>query len=400
MDILESSESFGRALQEALEGSRAAQGAIKDAIVGVQTGRITEAAVSDNMTKWFNRIIQPAFEDSYAELPETVEKYSSEEQLNDFRPVQLMELYPETKGILAENGGHIVPNETLPAIPELTPYPTFGYKASGRWVEVPKKHGARVQFSWEAFINDDWGLVERFPSDAARLAKRTKEAAVLGTLFSLNPATPGFNAGVIADANNTVLQARTADDSIIFNDVPKNSPLTLDAINAAIRQVVESRDVHGNPVTCTSFVLLVPTNLGPIARNLVSMTGIERTITAKSGGTLKFNLAAGVTASVEVVESDMVSILGGTTQGATNWLLLPAGGRTTAKRTILRTTLRGYSEPELRVNNVTGASFGGGSLRWTDGSFDNDDAQARVRLITGGAVINFDGIVASTGLGR
>ena len=42
------------------------------------------------------------------------------------------------------------PAGALPLIPELTPYPTFGYSGTGRFIDT-KKFGARYQFSFEAF---------------------------------------------------------------------------------------------------------------------------------------------------------------------------------------------------------------------------------------------------------
>ena len=394
----ENYKDFERSLSRAIEGSRVEQGRLKDVIYSLQNGAFghKEAIVADNVTAWFNTAVAPAFEQSYAAQEEIWKKIATEEKLNDFRPTRFYELHRTEASVIGENGGYHAPAGTLPRIPELTPYPTFGYQAAGKWVQTGK-HGIRTQISWEAILNDDWGLLERFPQDAARLTARTKDTSVLGVLFSLNPATPGFNSGVIGDNLGTVLQQRGADDATIFNDVKKNAPLTLDSLNAAIRQVAESRDVEGNPVAVSKFVLLVPTALEPVAKAIVGMGNLEREVTAKNGK-VKYQTGRAVSADVEVVGSDLVGLLGGTSQGASNWVLLPAGGKTAARRTLVRTTLRGYDKPELRMHNVTGVSMGGGRISPTDGSFDNDDVQARVRLITGGAILNSDGIIASTGL--
>jgi len=99
------------------------------------------------------------------------------------------------------------------------------------------------------------------------------------------------------------------------------------------------------------------------------------------------------------VDAGDVAVGGGAAPGGPTWVLAPAGGRTSAKRTIVRTALRGYDKPELRVKNAGGLYLGGGEVPYTAGSFDNDDAQARVRLTTGAGVLNVEGLVASTGKG-
>lgn len=392
---------FAKTLESAIGGDRAAQGKLKNAILEADSSRdrgtFREAVTSDMLAPWFTQAVQPAFEDSYKDQEETWKEFASEELLNDFRPVQLLSLDHDIDAtLLRDNGGFVAPAGTLPKIPELTPYPTFGYKASGRWIDTAK-HGARLQFSWEAFINDDYGLIERFPSDAAKLAARTVDAACYGALFSLDPSTPGFNSGVISDSLGTVLKARAADGVLINNNVPKNAPLSYDAIKAAMQQVAETK-VDGRYVTVPSYVLLVPPALENLANMVVNTRTVERVVAGqKAGDQMKFIEENGLTAKVKVVVSDLVAILGGAAQGGTNWVLAPAGGRTSAKRTIVRTALRGYDKPELRVKNAGGLYLGGGEVPYTAGSFDNDDAQARVRLTTGAGVLNVEGIVASTG---
>lgn len=396
--MFESQNDFSRTLDKALEGSRAAQGKLKDAVLEASRANTArEAIVSDQLSSWFNVAIAPAFEAHYADEEQTWQKFASEELLNDFRPTQLLSLDRDFDAtLLRDNGGALAPAGTLPVVPELTPYPTFGYKASGRWIDTGK-HGARIHFSWEAFINDDWSIIERFPQDAAELAARTVDAAVYGLLFSLDPSAPGFNTANISDANGTVLQARAADGATILSDVDKNAPLTYDSLRAAIRQVAESK-VDGRYVTVPRFVLIVPPALKDVAETIVSAERVQRRVT-NGNATDVFDMRNPLTASVEVVVSDLPAIMGGAAQGQTNWVLAPAGGKTSARRTLVRTSLRGYDKPELRVKNAAGTYMGGGEVPYTEGSFDNDDAQARVRLVTGAGALHLDGIVASTGLG-
>ncbi len=393
-----SSDEFIYAIKESLEGNRSAQGAVKDLIAGaLHMGNVREAISSDQLAPWFHKAVAPTFESEYAKGETTWQKFASSFPMTDFRPVAFYELQRDAGvDFLSENGGRNAPQDTLPAVPELTPYPTFGYRAGGKMVTGPTKHGVRVQFSWEALINDDWNLLERFPSDAAELANRTIDAAVYGVLWSLDPTKPGFNTSVIADGNGTVLQASKADGAVVLNDVKKNAPLTYDSLRAAIKQVRNTK-VNGRYVTVNKFALIVPTTLVDLATALINREFIEETVT-EGNAARKYRVSNPLQSQVEVVGSDLPLLLGGD-NAATNWVIAPYGGRTTARQTILRTSLRGFEQPELRVADDTGRLFGGGSLDSKAGSFDNDDTQARVRLVTGGAIVNYDGIVASTGKG-
>ena len=400
--ICENRNEFAHHLDLALKGVPSSQGVVKETVMMTLglAPRVTEAVTSDMVAGWFTSVAQGAFESQYAEQTTTWEKFASTEALPSFRPTQLYELDHDIDAtLLRDNGGEVVVPQTMPRIPELTPYPTFGYRASGRWVEVHKE-GVRLQMSWEAFINDNWNIIAQFPKDAAFLASRTVDAAVYGALFSLDAAAPGFNTNIIADDNATVLQARTADGAYVLRDVPKNSPLTFEALCAAIWQVRHTK-VNGRYIQVPKFVLLVPPTLKPMADMVTAMTSIEHKEKDAAGTTSnKTILSTTPTAGVEVVESDMVGLLGGSAQGDTNWILAPAGGRTASRRTILRTTLMGMEGVELRAAANQGTSIGGGALSATSGSFDNDDIQFRARMITGGAVLHTDGIVASTGLGH
>ena len=309
--ICENRNEFAHHLDLALKGVPSSQGIVKETVMMTLglAPRVTEAVTSDMVAGWFTSVAQGAFESQYAEQTTTWEKFASTEALPSFRPTQLYELDHDIDAtLLRDNGGEVVVPQTMPRIPELTPYPTFGYRASGRWVEVHKE-GVRLQMSWEAFINDNWNIIAQFPKDAAFLASRTVDAAVYGALFSLDAAAPGFNTNIIADANATVLQSRTADGVYVLRDVPKNSPLTFEALCAAIWQVRHTK-VNGRYIQVPKFVLLVPPTLRPMADMVTSMTSIEHKEKDAAGATSnKTILSTTPTAGVEVVESDMVGQL-------------------------------------------------------------------------------------------
>ena len=135
------------------------------------------------------------------------------------------------------------------------------------------------------------------------------------------------------------------------------------------------------------FVLLAAPGLAEVAKDFTRITEVRRTVGKET------YITANPIKDIEVVSSDLVGLVGGNKA----WVLLPKGGKTSAKTTLVKTGLRGRETPELRVHNATGQLLGGGSVDYREGSFDNDDAEIRIRQIAGAGIVNYDGIVGSNG---
>lgn len=380
-----------RALDGALEGKSESQAFLKETAKRFINGTSArEAIVADQVAGYLAKAMEPAFQAEYKKLTPIWDKVASEELLNDFRPAVWMELASHGSP-LPDVGGVGHPDGTLVHVPELTPYPTFKYTQSGRFLTTDK-YGARLHMSWEAFINDDWGLLQRLPKDAARMAAKTKDLPVLGQIWSL---TGGFNEMVISDANDTILKpAGPNPDKFLFSPVVKNAPLSLNALRAAILQTT-SRVVNGRPVSVSRFTLLVPPSLKMVAESIVGMHNLK--VETTQGATkLTYDVANPLGASVSVEVSDLISIMG----SPTSWAILPQGGVTDDNRkTIVKTALRGHSEPTLWMKHSEATTMTGQAIHPTEGSFDNDSIEARVRMTAGAGVLNLDGIVASNGTG-
>lgn len=373
-DIYESQDTFNQVFSEALAADRMAEAAIK------------EAYSSDQFAPFFANAAQPIFEEEYESGKDTQiwRSIAKEHQLSNFRPAEYLSLQSAGNAQLIDNGGLATPKGSLPLVPELTPYPTFGYSGTGRFIDT-KKHGARINFSFEAFINDDWELIKRFPLDAAKLALHTEDVAVLLQLLS----GTGLRTDVFSDGLGTTLQASN-NTNILSAPINKNAPLSHDAVLAAIHQAKSTKRDGSSVSVPNGWYLVVSPALGSLAEGLVKPTEVEVT-----RGSKKFKELNALPGKVDILETPWMSELGTDTA----WMILPKGGETSAKTTLVKTGLRGYEKPELRVNRATGDYMGGGQVAWTEGSFDNDDAEARVRLITGSGLINVDGIIGSTGLG-
>lgn len=370
---------FNVALSEALTGSRLAQARLKEAITSDQLAPMFVKAANVKFQEYF---------DSYNTMWGNI---AAKELLTDFRPASLLSLKGDTMTASTDNGGYKHPSGTLPHVPELTPYPTMSYQAEGAFITTAK-HGARIQFSFESFINDEWNVISRFPKDAATLAARTEDLLVLLQLF--DPTTKSLRADVFNDANKTKADFTGIPDEFKGGAGAggvggvKNAALSFDAIVAARYQALATiRDGHSTYVP-EGFVLVTNPALAEVAKNYTLINEIRTQVGKRTE--IKANPLKGL----EVLSSDLISVVGGDKA----WVLLPKGGRANGKTVLAKTGMMGREAPELRIHNKTGQLFGGGDVNPYEGSFDNDDVEIRIRQIAGAGLVRYDGVIGSTGL--
>lgn len=370
-------EEFNIQLSEALAGDRLAQ------------ARLKEAVTSDQLAPMFVKAANIRFQE-YFDAHDTIwDKIATKELLTDFRPASLLSLKPDSTTAPIDNGGYKHPAGTLPHVPELTPYPTMSYQADGAFITTAK-HGARFQFSFESFINDEWNVISRFPKDAAAIAARTEDLLVLLQLF--DPGTKSLRQDVFNAQNKTEFNTTGLPEEITGGATgpfikPTNAPLSFDAIVAARFQALATlRDGHSTYVP-EGFVLVTNPALAEVAKGYTQINEIRvqnGKRTEIKGNPLK---------DLEVVTSDLISVVG----GEKAWVLLPKGGRANGKTVLAKTGMLGREDPELRIHNKTGQMIGGGDVNPYEGSFDNDDVEVRIRQIAGAGIVRYDGVIGSHG---
>lgn len=365
---------FNNQLAEALEGDRLAQ------------ARLKEAITSDQLAPMFVKAANVRFQEYYVAHETIWDKIATKELLSDFRASSLLSLKPNSTSAPIDNGGYQHPVGTLPHVPELTPYPTMSYQADGAFITTAK-HGARVQFSFEAFINDQWNVISRFPKDAAAIAARTEDLLVLLQLF--DPEKKTLRTDVFNDTNKT-----KAEFSIVPEDIRGDLdvthgiyPLSFNAIVAARYQALATiRDGHSTYVP-EGFVLVTNPALAEVAKGYTQINEIR----VQNGK--RTDIKGNPLKDLEVVTSDLISVVGGDSA----WVLLPKGGRANGKTVLAKTGMLGREAPELRIHNATGQMIGGGDVNPYEGSFDNDDIEIRIRQIAGAGLVSYDGIIGSAG---
>jgi hypothetical protein len=297
------------------------------------------------------------------------------------KPTNLKSFDLDMSNLPAEQAGIKRLQGALPNIAELDIYPAIGFQTSQSGIAVGKV-GARIGFSWEAWREDDYSVIEGLPQGLVIAAKRTEDLKTFNVLFNAS----GWNQASFPNGDPAYLAG--------------NPALTLNSLGAAIAQassVPAAYDPDKLRVnTITKWALLVPRALEQQANTIVRATNI---IATGADGT-KYETPNLVAGQVEVVAVPYIDTLSaGYANRNTMWGLVPIGGNGADRPSIVTTFLRGNETPELRIKADTGNLLGGGALDGFAGSFDADDVQIRIRYFVDAYLQDKVGFALSNGSG-
>lgn len=284
--------------------------------------------------------------------------------------------------ILATNGGKRTVPGALPNVPEGTEYPTaFKLYSSAEQLEI-RKSGARIPFTFEAIINDQWSIVDDLPSWLLRTALDSEDIEVTELLTDGD----GLNSNYFKAENNNLLKFGTNTDG--------QAAFTRDTLKAALAQANAHKagPNKNRPVKFQKFAVVVPSALYQEAKEIVN--GPKQFLV--TDGNLQYTETFDFGVAFELVENRWLDVMDGT-RGSTAWYVVPFNGD--GVRTALGLGfLNGHESPELRVHNETGLYLGGGVVPAREGSFLNDTWELRIRHIYGAVALNGGiGTVASSG---
>jgi hypothetical protein len=284
--------------------------------------------------------------------------------------------------ILATNGGYDTTPGTLPNVPEATEYPTaFKLYSSEEQLSI-RKAGTRIPFTFEAIINDQWGIVDDLPQWMLRTALDSEEVEVTKLL------TDG-------DGPNSVYFNNTNKNLLVYGtNTNGQAQLTRDTLKQALFQAnhFKTGPNSNRPVRFSKFALVVPPSLEGVANDLVNT---PRQFLVTDGAT-QYTATFDYGANFEVVVEDWLEVID-TVHGSTAWYVVPFAGEG-VRAALGLGFLQNHEAPELRVHNQTGVYLGGGAVPLREGSFLNDTWEMRLRHIYGAIALNGGiGTVASSG---
>lgn len=355
-------------LDKALDGDARAQGAIK-----AEIKEVTESHSTSDFPEVFRSVTQAAFLDQYSQIESVYTQYTRPYNVNNLRPQSFYSLFMDLSNMPDTNGGYDTLKEQpggLARIPELTEFPTFSFSASESSFGVAK-YGARVNFSFEMLLNDEWGVLETLPNQLAVLARNQED--IVSTEVLASPTGP--NADFFNAANGNLIAG--------------NPHLSVDSLDAAINSI-NTRTLNGNPVRVDNLALVVPPALEREARRIVSVSSF---LVEDENGT--YNIANPVS-GVTVIVNPWLATIDKSATVNTTWYLVPFAGAG-LRPSIVFSKIRGRETPELRIASATGNYLGGGEVPGREGSFVNDDIEFRVRHFVGAAGIAAETVAVSKG---
>jgi len=368
-------------LEGALDGSKRAQGEIKAQINEAMD--VEESHSTSDFPTVFRSITQAAFLDQYQQIDPVYQQYTRQYNVNNLRPQSFYSLAFDGSMLPDTNGGEKTIKDApggLPRIPELTEFPTISFVASETAFSVAK-YGARVNFSFEMLLNDEWGVLETLPNQLAQLARNQEDLTAVEVL--VDSVAGGPNAIFFNNANKNIITTA--------NGFASNNPaLSIDAIVDAMA-VIRGRTFNGNPVVVPSFTLMVPPALEAEARRLLGITTLL--VTDPQIG--QYNTVNPIS-GVNLIVNPWLTVVDKSANANTTWYLLPTGSAG-IRPAVVFSKIRGRETPELRISNATGDYLGGGAVPGREGSFLNDDIEFRVRHFVGAAGIAFETAAVSNG---
>lgn len=368
-------------LEQALAGSGKAQGAIKDEVRSAIYTEAEESHSTSDFPTALKAITTVAFQAQYEQIQSVYPQYTTQYNVNNLRPQSFYSLLPDLSNLPDSNGGEPTIKESpggIPRVPELTEFPTISFVASESSFGVAK-YGARVNFSFEMLLNDEWGVLETLPTQLAQLARNQED--IVATEVLASPTGP--NAVFFNNTNKNIVT--------VANGFAANNPvLSVDAVVNAT-STIRSRTFGGNPVVVNRFALMVPPALEAKARQLLGVQSFQIDDPVNGVYTI-----ANPISDITLIVNPWLTVIDKSANVNTTWYVMPLGSEG-VRPAVVFSKIRGRETPELRIANATGEYLGGGSVPGREGSFVNDDIEFRVRHFVGAAGIAFETAAVSKG---
>jgi hypothetical protein len=329
--------------------------------------QLREALTTSDFPNLFGDILDRQVLARYQEAPSSYRNYCKVATVSDFRTVKRFRV----------DGGEAV----LSKVAQQTEYPESKL-VDAKYSYSVDKYGRRIPMAWETIINDDLQALEDIPLRFGRAARRSEEKFATKLFAS----STGPLASLYSVGNKNIVNPTNG-------AVATNPPLSINGLQDAWTVLMNQVDTDNEPIAIEAVELVVPPALMIIAKNILHAQQIWLN---ENGGAANSRLIAGnwMNAMVRLSVNYYLPLVD-TTHGATSWYLFasPSNGRPALEVGFLR----GHEMPELFIKSPNAQRVGGGPINPTEGDFDTDSIQYKIRHVFGGTQLDPLMTVSSNG---
>jgi hypothetical protein len=333
-----------------------------------------EAMTTSDFQLLFGDILDRQILANYQQMPVVWDSVARRGRVRDFRTVRRFTL----------DGGEAI----LSDVKQQSEYPAASL-TDGKYEYAVTKKGRRIPLSWETLINDDLDAFGDIPRRLGNAARRSEER-FWTTLFA---ASTGPNATFFSSANKNLIHSGT------YANLTNNPDLAVDGLQQAFQVLGMQVDADSAPIYVDGTVLVVPPALEVVARNILNATEILSAVgssgtASDAGRTDQLRVNNWMANRTKLVVDPWLPIID-TTSGNTAWYLFadPGVGRPSMEVGFLI----GHETPELFQKTPNAVRVGGGPVDPTDGDFETDSVEWKLRHVYGGTLMDPKSGVASKG---
>lgn len=312
-----------------------------------------EAMSTSDFPLMFGDVLDRSLQPLYTQYPRVWEGIFRRKELRDFRAAKI---YDTTGGFAR-----------LTAVPEFGPYKEDEISESSTSIQV-YKWGKKFSLSWETWINDDLQTLRDLPGRMVQAAINTE-----------NYEFTDFHAADTGIYNNTVGNRINTTNGALTN----NPPLSIAGIADGFRVMSNKTDTDGNPIVIgEGGIILEYAPANEIAvQNFMNATDVtlEFTNSVQGPGSAAGSTLRGTNWMKSRITPRMnpwLPIADGST-GNTGWYMHVL----TQRACFVAGFLRGHENPQVFTRQTTDAAA-------TEGSFDSDTIDYKVRHVMGKQVFD------------
>jgi len=334
---------------------KAAVAECADLFAGVMDGsrpsyHLQEAMTIADFPDLFGDLLYRQLLGNYRAWPVSYQKWMRVHDLKDFRTMNMYTI----------DGGQ----GQLPKVAEREPYKEFAFK-EGKKTLLVEKYGQRYGISFEMLINDDLNAFKNRPQMMAVAARRSEEKLATQQLVDAN----GPHASFFTAGNKNIVTA--------------NPALTILGLQTAFKVLAAQLDEDSEPILIDAVTLVVSPNLSVTAQNILNALTLEIRGPTGGGTTEQFlQVANWMKSKLTLVVNPYIEIIA-TSLSTDPWFLIADPNDATQRPAFHFGFLRGRRDPQLFVKDSDQRQLGGGAVDPTEGDFDTDAIDYKLRHIFG-----------------